>query len=206
MNKTRAIFQYYICRIIKSLPFIKYLVLQSVFTMLLGSDKCLGITESISVSKLFRKKYTKHSSVYVCLRFHPPQSSLLKANLNQTQVSHISGSPWAALDLNALSQRHWLGSPQAPLPQGHAAGCLPVCLEKKKKGEKNMSRYFYCSALWSSHRLLKQSPLINIYNLSDGMGSMERGEREERVSLNNHHPSTSSPLPLSHPSEVEVRF
>lgn len=44
-----------------------------------------------------------------------------------------------------------------------------------------MSRYFYCSALWSSHRLLKQSPLINIYSLSDGTGSIERGEREERV-------------------------
>ena len=115
---------------------------------------------------------------------------------NQTRVSNSSSSPWAALDLNALSPRRWAegwAPPKAPLPQGHSAGCLPVCLLTTTT-KKSMSRYFYSSALWSSHRLLKQSLLINIYSLSDGTGSMERGDRDGRVLLNNHHPSTSSPL------------
>lgn len=129
------------------------------------------------------------------------------AHLDQTQVSHISSSPWAALDLNTLSLRRWAEAGLPPgFPPPRTLCRLPACLSAKKRQKKNMSRYFYCSALWSSHRLLKQSPLINIYSLSDGTGSMERGEREERVSLNNHHPSTSSPLSSLRLSEVEVMF
>lgn len=119
-------------------------------------------------------------TLFVCEGSHAPQVSLQRLILNQTECLCISSCPWAALDLNALSPRRWAKGCPPPLPP-RTLGRLPACLQKEEEEKKNMSRYFYCSALWSSHRLLKQSPLINIYSLSDGTGSIERGEREERV-------------------------
>lgn len=80
-----------------------------------------------------------------------------------------------------------------------------ACLSACKKKKKNMSRYFYCSVLWSSYRLLKQSPpLIFIGSL---MGRDQwREEKEERDCawiITIHLPPALS-LSFLHLSEVEV--
>lgn len=76
-----------------------------------------------------------HSNVCLWRITCTTSSAWQRLILNQTQVSYISSSPWAALDLNALSLRRWAEGcppprPRAPFPQGHAAGCLPACLQK----------------------------------------------------------------------------
>lgn len=141
--------------------------------------------------------YARHTIKNLCLLFNSPRGPPVKDTF-QTRL----GSPTIAVPLElSLTWTHGARGAglRVALPPGSPPPrtlCrllrLSACLQRK-----NMSGYFNCSALWSSHRLLKQSPLINIYSLSDGTGSMGRGAR---VCLNNHHPSTSSPLSPLRPS------
>lgn len=113
--------------------------------------------------------------------------------LNPSQLHHSCVSPWAALDLNALSPRPKAGLPPGSLPPRTLCR-LParpsVCRGKKKACPDT-------SEVWPSHRLLKQSPLINIYGLTDGRGSLVGEGGTEIVWRNNHHHPFTSTSSLS---------
>lgn len=129
-----------------------------------------------------------HSNVLLSTHHRRHNPACQRPTAHPSQVLCVRASTLSCPWLHALSLRRRAEDPPPtpssrqpnPQPQGHSAGCLPAWRAAERRREKIMSRYFCRSALWSSHRLLKQSPPINIYGLSDGSGSIDRGGKRRR--------------------------
>lgn len=125
--------------------------------------------------------------LYLCVRLW--KKAVFEPQSASPQLRFPLSCPW--LERTEPEAEGW-ASPRLPSPKDTLqVASSSVCLQRKKKACPDTSE------VWPSHRLLKQSPLINIYGLTDGRGSLVGAGGTEIVWRNNHHHPFTSTSSLS---------